>query len=150
MYCTDYEDHVQTIILVLHRLWRSCTHNNPCTVQIMKIVYNKPCLESKGWSCTDPVSLLHIKTISSHLFPRQLYNLKGTVSVISWYFIIFLFVMIWYLILKTFIPVSRIFDHEDDISIFSRNVRKSSASEILFLKNQTKILWNWTLPLKEM
>ena len=89
MYCTDYEDHVQTIILVLYRLWRSCTHNNPCTVQIMKIVYNKPCLESKGWSCTDHVSLLHIKTISSHLFPRQLYNLKGTVRVISWYFIIF-------------------------------------------------------------
>jgi len=55
----------------------------------MKIVYNKPCLESKGWSCTDHVSLLHIKTISSHLFPRQLYNLKGTVSVISRYFIIF-------------------------------------------------------------
>jgi len=31
--------------------------------------------------------------------------------------------------LKTFIPVSRIFDNEDVIFIFSRNVRKYSASE---------------------
>ena len=48
--------------------------------------------------------------------------------VFSWYFIMFL---IFYdlLLLKTFIPVSRIFDKEDDIYIFSRNVRKSSASE---------------------
>jgi len=36
--------------------------------------------------------------------------------------------------LKTFIPVSWIFDNEDDIFIFSRNVRKSSAIDIL-LKN---------------
>ena len=42
------------------------------------------------------------------------------------------------LILKTFIPVLRIFDNEDDIFTFSRNVRKSSASEILFLKKQNQ------------
>ena len=38
--------------------------------------------------------------------------------------------------LKTFIPVSRIFDNEDDIFIFLRNVRKSSASKILFKKRK--------------
>ena len=37
--------------------------------------------------------------------------------------------MIWELLLKTFIPVLRIFDNEDDIFTFSRNARKSSASE---------------------
>ena len=37
------------------------------------------------------------------------------------------FTMIWELLLKTCSPVSRIFDYEDDIFIFSRNVRKSSA-----------------------
>jgi len=36
--------------------------------------------------------------------------------------------MIWELLLKTFIHVSRIFDIEDDIFIFSRNGRKSSAT----------------------
>ena len=56
----------------------------------------------------------------------------------SWYVIIFF--MIWEFLLKTFIPVLRIFDNEDDIFIFSRNVRKSSASEIFFFKS--KISWN--------
>ncbi|XP_023345213.1 serum paraoxonase/lactonase 3 [Eurytemora carolleeae] len=50
-------------------------------IQIMKIVYNKSCLESKVWSCTDPVSLLHIKTISSHLFPR--YGINDVVEGIN-------------------------------------------------------------------
>ena len=50
----------------------------------------------------------------------------------------FLFFMIWELIFKTFIPVSRIFDNEDDIFTFFRNVRKSSASEILFLRKEIK------------
>ena len=36
--------------------------------------------------------------------------------------------MIWELLLQPFIPVSRIFDNEDDIFIFSRNVQKSCAS----------------------
>jgi len=45
--------------------------------------------------------------------------------------------MIWELLLKTFIPVSRIFYDEDDILIFSRNVRKSNASEN-YLKNKIK------------
>ena len=44
--------------------------------------------------------------------------------------------MIRELLLKPFVPVSRIFDNEDDIFMFLRTVRKSSASEILFLKNQ--------------
>ena len=44
--------------------------------------------------------------------------------------------MIRELLLKTFIPVSRIFDNEDDILIFSWKVRKSSASEVLI---KTKI-----------
>ena len=56
----------------------------------------------------------------------------------SWYVIIFF--MIWEFLLKTFIPVLRIFDNEDDLFIFSRNVRKSSASEIFFFKS--KISWN--------
>ena len=47
--------------------------------------------------------------------------------------------MICELLLKTIIPVSRIFDNEDDNFIFSRNVRKSSASEILFKKAKSKI-----------
>ena len=47
--------------------------------------------------------------------------------------------MIWELILKTFIPVLRIFDNENDIFIFSRNVRKSSASEN-YLKKKIKTL----------
>ena len=38
--------------------------------------------------------------------------------------------------MKTFIPVSGIFNNKDNILIFSRNVRKSSASEILFFLNQ--------------
>jgi len=46
--------------------------------------------------------------------------------------------MIWELLLKTFIPVSRIFDNEGDILIFSRNVRKSNASENYFKKNKIK------------
>ena len=46
--------------------------------------------------------------------------------------------MIKELLLKTFIPVSRIFDNEDDIFIFSRNVRKSSASENYFKKAKSK------------
>ena len=45
--------------------------------------------------------------------------------------------MICELRLKTFIPVSRIFDNEDDVFIFSRNVRKSSASEN-YLKKQNQ------------
>ena len=44
------------------------------------------------------------------------------------------------LLLKTFIPVSRIFDNEDDIFIFSRNVRKSSPSELLFKKQNKNIM----------
>ena len=60
--------------------------------------------------------------------------------VFSWYFIMFL---IFYdlLLLKTFIPVSRIFDNEDDIFIFSKNFRKSSISKILLKKSKT--LWNF-------
>ena len=46
--------------------------------------------------------------------------------------------MIWELLLKTFIPVSKIFDNEDDIFIISRNVRKSSASENYFKKQNQK------------
>ena len=46
--------------------------------------------------------------------------------------------MIRELLLKTFIPVLKIFDNEDDIFIFSRNVRKSSASEILLKKQNQK------------
>ena len=45
--------------------------------------------------------------------------------------------MISELLLKTFIPVSKIFDNEDDIFILSRNVRKSSASEN-YLKKQNQ------------
>ena len=40
--------------------------------------------------------------------------------------------MIGELLIKTFIPVSRIFGNEDDILIFSRNVRKQVISSILF------------------
>ena len=58
----------------------------------------------------------------------------------SWYVIIFF--MIWEFLLKTFIPVLRIFDNEDDLFIFSRNVRKSSASEFFF---KSKISWNINL-----
>ena len=36
--------------------------------------------------------------------------------------------MIRELLLKPFVPVSRIFDNEDDIFMFLKNVRKSSAS----------------------
>jgi len=36
--------------------------------------------------------------------------------------------MISELLIKTFIPVSRIFGNEDDIFIFSRNVRKQVVS----------------------
>ena len=39
---------------------------------------------------------------------------------------------------SVFIPVSRIFDNKDDIFIFSRNVRKSSASENYFKKQNQK------------
>jgi len=46
--------------------------------------------------------------------------------------------MIWELLLKTVIPVPSIFDNEDDIFIFSRNVRKSSASENYFKKKQNQ------------
>ena len=46
--------------------------------------------------------------------------------------------MIWELLLKIFIPVSRIFDNEDDVFIFSRNVRKSNASENYLKKNKIK------------
>jgi len=34
------------------------------------------------------------------------------------------------LLLKTFIPVSRILDNEDDFFLFSRNFRNSSASRV--------------------
>ena len=40
--------------------------------------------------------------------------------------------------LKTFIPVSRIFDNEDDIFIFPRNARKSNASENYLKKQNPK------------
>ena len=46
--------------------------------------------------------------------------------------------MIWQLLLKIFIPVSRIIDNEDDILMFSRNFQKSNASEILFKKQNKK------------
>ena len=46
----------------------------------------------------------------------------------SYLILVFIFFMIRKLLLKTFIPVSRIFNNEDDIFIFSRNFRKSSAS----------------------
>ena len=36
--------------------------------------------------------------------------------------------MIWELLIKTFIPVSRIFGNEGDILIFSGNVRKQAVS----------------------
>jgi len=53
--------------------------------------------------------------------------------------------MIWELLLKTFVPVSRIFDNEDDIFIFSRNVRKSSASENYLKKNKIKNIMKYLL-----
>ena len=46
--------------------------------------------------------------------------------------------MNWELLLKMFNPISRIFDNEDNILIFSRNVRKPSASEILIKKPNQK------------
>ena len=42
---------------------------------------------------------------------------------------IFIIFCIFHDLRVTFFPVSRIFDNEDDIFIFSRNVRNSSASE---------------------
>ena len=39
---------------------------------------------------------------------------------------------------KSFIPVQRIFDNENELFIFSRNVRKSSASEIVIKKQNRK------------
>ena len=61
--------------------------------------------------------------------------------VFSLYFIIF---SIFYDLIVTFIPVSRIFDNEDDIFIFYRNVRKSSAREIS-LKNEIKNIIKYKL-----
>ena len=52
--------------------------------------------------------------------------------------------MISELLLKTYIPVSRIFVNEDDIFIFFRNVRKSSASENFF-KNKIKNIMKYQL-----
>ena len=43
--------------------------------------------------------------------------------------------------MKTFIPVSRTFYNEDDIFIFSRNVRKSGDSDILSKKNSNDDYW---------
>ena len=43
--------------------------------------------------------------------------------------------------MKTFIPVLKIFDNEDDIFIFFRNVQKSSDSEILFKKKIKYSQW---------
>jgi len=42
--------------------------------------------------------------------------------------------MIWELLIKTFIPVSRIFGNEDDILIFSRNVWKLVVIAEYYLK----------------
>ena len=51
--------------------------------------------------------------------------------------------MIWYVTFDNiYIPISRIFDNEDDIFIVSRNGWKSSASEIIFKKAKSKILHN--------
>ena len=52
--------------------------------------------------------------------------------------------MISELLLKTFIPVSWIIGNEDDIFIFSRNVRKSSAREIS-LKTEIKNIVKYKL-----
>jgi len=46
--------------------------------------------------------------------------------------------MIWELLIKTFIPFSRIFGNEDDILIFSRNVQKQVVGWILFKKIKSK------------
>ena len=48
--------------------------------------------------------------------------------------------------MKKFIPVSKIFDNEDDIFIFSRNVRKSSASENNLKKQNQKYYELLTIP----
>ena len=42
------------------------------------------------------------------------------------------------LLLNTFIPLSRIFDNEDDSFIFSRNVRKPRASEYYLKKKHNQ------------
>jgi len=46
--------------------------------------------------------------------------------------------MIWELLIKTFIPVSRIFGNEDDIFIISRNVRKQVVLAKYYFKKQIK------------
>ena len=48
--------------------------------------------------------------------------------------------MVWDLLLKAFILVSRIFDNKDDIFIFSRNVKTSC--KLYIIKNKSKIKWN--------
>ena len=46
--------------------------------------------------------------------------------------------MIWIVNFENICSCFEDFDNEDDIFTFSRNVRKSSASEILFYKNKIK------------
>ena len=86
------------------------------------------------------------------VFTRQSDNvLPGTVVngpyiFIYVYFIIFLFLIIWELLLKTFIPVSRIFENEDDIFIFSKNVRmrrKINDDYLLSYLNDLFLELNW-------
>ena len=47
--------------------------------------------------------------------------------------------MIWELLLKTFIPVSRVFDNEDDIF---QECSKIQRQWKLFKEKKSKILWN--------
>ena len=47
--------------------------------------------------------------------------------------------------MKTFISVARVFDNEDDIFMFSRNVRKFSASEIFKKKLCLEFFFNWDI-----
>ena len=83
----------------------------------------------KTTNTEDPIFNLNHKQINwipNKSFRYYSHRLFFDAFVNSWYFIIF---CIFHDLRVTLFPVSRIFDNEDDIFIFSRNVRKSSASE---------------------
>ena len=51
--------------------------------------------------------------------------------------------MTWELLLKTFISVSRIFDNEDDIFIFSGNVWNPALAKYYFKKKKIKTIMKY-------
>lgn len=66
-----FQPHGIHVSNLTHRLLAVNHRGDSSVVEIFSIDYNRSCLSARSaWSCSSPVSLTHLRTIQSHLFPR--------------------------------------------------------------------------------